>query len=443
MKSPRRRRSALLPFVFLLVTAPAVVARAADEVHWTVTGQRSVTFDWRGSSLENTLRYGPAAGQYTNTVTAVNPSSPNVPFSSAGLFWEARLTGLLESTTYHYSIAGGPDHTFRSPPPRGSTSGFTVYAESDIGSSSSFSNMPKIQALITGADFVLVPGDLTYGNSNGQSVVDPHFNDVMVWSQDAAYTPAWGNHEWTSPTNACGLPCGQSCGSQLCDDLRNYKGRFDFPNPQSSPGSPSVSCCGEDWYWFDYGHVRFIAYPEPFSGAWSDWNTQAKALMDAAQADPAIVFIVTFGHRPAYSSGHHPGDSTLKSYQDALGTSHSKYVLNINGHSHNYERTYPQSGVIHLTVGTGGANLEEDGSCLWLTCTKPSWSAVRFMRQGVTRLQFTASTISGSFICGPAGGGTNDISCAQGDVIDSFTIAAPVTVDTTPPSPPRNLTVVP
>ena len=85
MKSPRRRRSALLPFVFLLVTAPAVVARAADEVHWTVTGQRSVTFDWRGSGLENTLRYGPAAGQYTNTVTAVNPSSPNVPFSSAGI----------------------------------------------------------------------------------------------------------------------------------------------------------------------------------------------------------------------------------------------------------------------------------------------------------------------------------------------------------------------
>jgi len=113
--------------------------------------------------------------------------------------------------------------------------------------------------------------------------------------------PAWGNHEW-EPT----------------DDLRNYKGRFDLPNPQTSPGSPAISCCGEDWYWFDYGNVRFIAYPEPWPGAWADWLPRARALMDSAQADPKITFIVTFGHRPAYSSGHHPGSPTLKSYLDQL-----------------------------------------------------------------------------------------------------------------------------
>ncbi len=412
---------------------------AADEIHWTFTGQTSVTVDWRGSSSENTIRYGAAAGTYTTTVTAVAPTAPNIPFSSAGPFWEAKITGLVENTTYHYSIAGGPDHTFHTPLPRGSTAGFTVYVEGDIGDASSYARMPQVQSLITGPDFVFPVGDLDYANAHGLQHVDAFFNDIMVWSQDTGMMPAWGNHEWDSPTNACGGICGSSCSTQVCDDLRNYKGRFDLPNPRTSPGSPSVSCCGEDWYWFDYGNIRFIAYPEPFSGAFADWNTQAKTLMDAAQADPAITFIVTFGHRPAYSSGHHSGDTALKGYIDGLGATHSKYVLNLNGHSHNYERTFPQSGVTHLTVGTGGGNMEQDGTCLWATCTQPTWSAFRAFTLGVMKLRFSGTSIQGSFLCGPSGGGTNEINgvrttCTQGSVVDSFTIGTTAPPDTTPPT---------
>jgi hypothetical protein len=243
----------------------------------------------------------------------------------------------------------------------------------------------------------------------------------MVWSQDAAYMPGWGNHEWDIPT---------------ADDFRDYKGRFDFPNPQTSPGAPAAGCCGEDWYWFDAGTTRFIAYPEPFSGAVADWNTHAKTLMDAAQADPAIRFIVTYGHRPAYSSGHHPGESTLKSVLDALGTAHSKYVLNINGHSHNYERTFAQHGVIHVTAGTGGSTLEEEsGSCLWGGgCPAPSWSAFRAFHHGTLRLTITPTSIRGDAICGPAGdsgSNKNDITCTSGDVFDTFQIGT--TLDAGPP----------
>src|SRR5436190_235840 len=267
------------------------------------------------------------------------------------------------------------------------------------------------QTATAGPRFVLAVGDLTYGNANGLAVVDNHFNDMMVWSQDAAYMPVWGNHEWDVPA---------------ADDMRNYKGRFGLPNPQTSPGSPSVSCCGEDWSWFDYGNVRFIAFPEPWTSAtWTDWQTHAAALMDQAQADPAIQFIVTYGHRPAYSSGHHPGDPAIQAILDGLGDTHSKYVMNLNGHSHDYERSFPQRGVVHLTVGTGGAALEQDGSCLWLACTQPSWSAFRAMRHGPLVLRFTNGRIQGQFLCGPAGGGIDDINCTPGAIVDSFTITAP------------------
>ena len=413
-------RSFVLIAAFLFV---APLARAADEIHWTMLSPSSVAIDWRG--LGTTVRYG-LTSAYGSTATGVTPSP--LPFSSSGPFREARITGLAPGVTYHYSVDGGPDHTFHTLPAAGSK--FTVYVEGDIGDTASYARVGAVQKLIANGapSFVLAVGDLTYANAHGQAAVDNHFNNVMKWSQDAAYMPAWGNHEWDSST----------------DDLRNYKGRFALPNPQTSPGAPSAGGPGEDWYWFDAGNVRFIAYPEPYSGAWSDWNTKARTLMDAAQADPAIRFIVTFGHRPAYSSGHHPGDATLKSYLDALGAGHNKYVLNLNGHSHDFERSRPQSGVVHVTVGVGGASLEEDGSCLWLQCTQPAWSAYRAFHHGTLRLQFTTTSIHLDAICGPAGDtGTNknDVTCASGDIMDSFMIGTDVTTGVAPGTPATELAI--
>lgn len=405
--------------VLLLDTA---LSRAADEIHWTITGPTSVSFGWRG--CESFVRYGTTTA-YGRVMGGIAPSP--TPQSSPGPFWEARITGLRENTLYHYSIGSGPDHTFRTPPVRGS-SGFTAFVAGDIGDSSHYSRVADLQTMIAAAapELVLMVGDLTYGNDKGQGAVDRHFNDVMKWSQDAAYMPAWGNHEWDSP------------GS---DDLRNYKGRFDLPNPRSSPGAPTPPGPGEDWYWFDYGNVRFIAYPEPYTSAsWSDWNTRADSLMDAAQADPSITFIVTFGHRPAYSSGHHPGASSLAGYMGTLGAQHSKYKLNINGHSHNYERTYPQSGVIHLTVGDGGSSheIDQSGSCSWLGgCPPPSYTAYRAFHHSVIKLRFTTSAIEGTAVCGPAASG-DDVACTSGSAMDTFVIPAPGG-DLVPPSRSTNV----
>jgi hypothetical protein len=424
--------------VFILSLMGVASVFAADEIHWTITGQGSVTFDWRGSVQENTIIYGTSPGVYSHKIVAVNPKP--LPSSSNGPFWEAKLTGLHENTLYYYVIGNRAEHTFRTPLPRGS-SGFKVDVEGDIGSSRSYSQVSGVQALIAKdlPHFVLAVGDLSYGDRKGAKEVDCHFNDVMVWSQEAAYMPTWGNHDWdVSPDRWA--------------HLNEYEGRFDLPHSQTSPGAETAigNGPGEDWYWFDYGNVRFIAYPEPYSAdSWADWNTKAKALMDDAQADSDIDFIVTFGHRPAYSSGVHSnsptvkgwvkrelhclfnltgnfsGSPVLKNFLDTLGDTHSKYVLNINGHSHNYERGYPQHGVVHLTVGTGGASLEIDDSCLWKIKKKPYWSDFRAIHHGITQLTFTKTGIHGAFICGPREEGKSDIACNTGDVVDTFIIGVP------------------
>jgi hypothetical protein len=392
-----------LRFLLLLST----IVPAAEQIHWVVTGPTSVTFDWKRTNAEEMIHYGISPGTYTDQVTAVAPDI--TPYSSSGLFWEARLQGLLQDTIYHCAIGGGPAHTFHTPR-RPGYSDFVVYAQGDVGLTNSYFRMGGVQDVIADGQpaFVPVEGELAYGNAEGMDDVEQHFNDVMVWSQDAAYMSNWSNHEWDNSS----------------DDLRNYKGRFDFPNLHTSPGSPSVSCCGEDWYWFDYGNTRFIAYPEPWSGAWSDWSDHPDILMSEAQSDPSIRFIVTFDYRPPYSTGHHPGSSSFKGIIDTLGYCCSKYVLNVNIHSHNYGWTSPQHGVVHVTVGTGGSSLETDDYCLWLECSQPSWSAYRAMHHGAFKLRFVQNGIAGEFVCGPSDSSKNDVTCAQGEVLDTVTIGA-------------------
>lgn len=403
--------------ILLGIMAAARGAIAADEIHWTLLGQTSVTFDWRGSGAADTLRYGTSPGTQSRSIVGLTPTPS--PDSSPGPFWEARLTGLAENTLYYYRIGSGPVHTFRTPPPRGG-SDFWFAEQADVGCSLRWPNVGITQGMISednpnlpGDDrprFVLVPGDLTYGDQGSPAEVDQHFNDVMAWSQDAAYMAAWGNHEWATASDA------------KPDNLNNYEGRFDFPNSQTSPGAASAvgNGPGEDWYWFDYGNVRFISYPEPYSGAWSDWATRVDPVMAAAQRDPAITFIVTFGHQPSWSSGaDHDGEASLAGHMAALHGKHSKYVLSLQAHSHHYERSDPAQtdGILHVVGAGGGSKLGG------LAPSQPAWSAYRINHLEHLRIHVQADRIDGYAICGPPGSGSSD-SCGQGSVIDHWSVVA-------------------
>ena len=170
--------------------------------------------------------------------------------------------------------------------------------------------------------------------------------------------------------------------------------------------------------------MRFISYPEPYTSAtWSGWQTQANPIFAAAQADPSINFIVTFGHRPAYSTGFHPGETTLAGILNTFGDQYSKYVLNLNGHSHDYERFQPIHGVTHITAGGGGATLEPP----W--ATTDSRTVFRAMHLEHLRVDVSSTGMRIEAVCGPPTI-NDDISCVQGSVIDSYTIGA------NPPPPP-------
>ena len=375
------------------VEAAKAPAGAADEIHFTFTSRTSVTFNWRGTAKSIRVR---VRGNRWKTFPA-HTATPR-PYSSSGPFEEARIGRLAPGRVYRYQIGGSAQSSFRTVP----IGSFRFDVEADIGDAGTYPNVGTTQSQIA-ADkpaLVLAPGDLTYANDHGQAAVDRHFNDVMVWSRNVAYMPAWGNHEWDEST----------------DDLRNYKGRFAIPHPHASPGAPTAGCCGADWGWFDAGPVRFISYPEPYTDAsWAQWKIDASKVMASAQANRKIRFIITFGHRPAYSTGHHPGESQLAAILNGFGDRYPKYVLNLNGHSHNYERFLPIHHVVHVTTAGGGASLEG------LSGSDPR-SAFRALHLIHVRISVTPRTLKLQAVCGPVTS-HDQFHCTQGQIVDAYTIA--------------------
>jgi calcineurin-like phosphoesterase family protein len=390
------------------LSAAPVRTEEPRQIHFTFTAPDAVTFDWRGS--DSTLRFW-AKNVAPRIVEAHRPVP--LPFSSAGPWQEAVADGLQPGAEYQYQV-GQPLRpltlSFRAPAAPGAV-GFTFVAVGDIGAATSWPAAAVVNRLIALADptFVLGLGDLTYADERSQADVDRHFDDVMVWSRRAAYMPVWGNHDWGKK-----------------DDLRNYKGRFALPNAAASPGAPAAGCCGEDWYWFDQGAVRFIVYPEPYTKeTWPDWARKAEPLFAAAQADPALRFIVTAGHRPAYSSGLHGGKPELRAILDDFGKRFRKYVLNLSAHSHNYERTKPQAHVVHVSAGIGGAALgRAPTECLWNECKPPAFSAFRAIHHGFVKLTVRAEAIALEAICAGASPGEDSVRCGDAEVLDQTIIPA-------------------
>jgi len=406
-----RARDLLVPVDASMPVAP-IPTEEPRQIHYTFTAPDAVTFDWRGS--DRTLRFwAKTVAPRTVEARAPVPAPPVSPAASA-VWQEAVADGLQPGVEYIYEV-GHPVRpqtlSFRAPPARGAV-GFTFVAVGDIGASTSCPAAALVHKMIARAEpaFVLGLGDLTYADEGSPADVDRHFDDAMAWSRRAAYMPVWGNHEWEGKG----------------DNLANYKARFALPHAAASPGAPAASCCGEDWYWFDQGAVRVIVYPEPYTKeTWPDWARKAEPLFAAAEADPAVRFIVTAGHRPAYSSGHHGGAPQLRAILDDFGKRFGKYVLNLSGHSHGYERTKPQAHVVHVIAGIGGGALEHAPTeCLWTDCKTPSYVAFRAIHHGFVKLSVRADSIALEVECAGASPKDDNIRCPDGEIMDQVVIPA-------------------
>ncbi|HSE29686.1 MAG TPA: fibronectin type III domain-containing protein [Candidatus Saccharimonadales bacterium] len=395
-------------FAFETPVRALATTDSVDEIHFSY-GENAgeVIFNWRGS--ETAFFYG-LDSNYGQQATAYQ--SAISPWDTTGPFYEVKISGLNDNTEYHYKIGeSGLDHAFKTR----STGDFSWVDVGDTVSSHCFSYMPAMHQLITNQqpNVVTHGGDISVLDGCGVEAVNSYYTDQEVWSHFAAFQPAWGNHEYAEakPEAPAGTPR---------DSLANYKGRSYITNAQTVPndtetktsnpgcggdqGSVVNTCLGEDWGWFDSGKVRFISYPEPWPGAIEDWKVKADILMQQAQSDANVDFIITYGHRPPYTNSTEGPNLTVCAAIDYLAQKYSpradnqggKYILNVGHHAHGLEAYGKVNGLMHVLSAAGGQGFTPTANT-----TPPSEFRVR--RLGILAGNYNAQngTLGIRFVCGP------------------------------------------
>jgi predicted phosphodiesterase len=138
----------------------------------------------------------------------------------------------------------------------------------------------------------------------------------------------------------------------------------------------------KQYYSFDYGRAHFLVLSTELVSDTAQLNFARKDLQRTA-ADPSIDWVFAYMHKPMYTSP--TGHAAVAAMRDTYHPLFDRYDVDIvlNGHNHNYERSYPityddvgnpatpivtttettnyndPEGAIFATVGTGGFSLHQ------------------------------------------------------------------------------------
>ena len=150
----------------------------------------------------------------------------------------------------------------------------------------------------------------------------------MVWSRRGGVHAGLGQPR-------VGRPAATTCATT--------RAASPCPTPQPSPGAPDArAAAARTGTGSTTARVRFIVYPEPYATADLARLGGERRRRCSRRPRPirTLRFIVTAGHRPAYSSGTPRRRAAARARSSTASASgFAKYVLNLAGHTHAYERT--------------------------------------------------------------------------------------------------------
>jgi hypothetical protein len=301
-----------------------------------------MTLRWRtGAAVRGGVWYGSAP----DTLTAFAQESVTRTDH------ELRLTGLTPSTRYYYGVGGAPGilsangarGSFVTPPPAGRATNARIWALGDSGEGSSAQAATRdAYYAYTGTrptDFMLLLGDNAYDLGNDTDYQSHFFNFYAPFLRN---TPVWstlGNHD-------TGL-------QPFHDPTYAYYSIFNFPKAAEVGGVASGT---EQYYSFDYANIHFVCLDSMTSirsstGAMANWLRSDLAAATAR-------WIIAYWHHPPYSKGGWDSDTSteLVEMRTAFVPILEQYGVDLvlNGHSHNYERSWFMTG--HTGLSTSFTN---------------------------------------------------------------------------------------
>jgi len=304
------------------------------------TGTSSTYICWKTNSLCNSkVLFGTSKNNLSSISYLNNPDT--VHFNL--------LNGLLPDTKYYYAV--NKDNSsetsdtfyFYTAPPIGSGKKIRFLALGDCGSgypqqynvkdAIGFYNQDKY------VNGILLLGDNAY-NSGMQTEYQTGFFDPFktnfILNNSCIYA-APGNHDY-----------GNNYTLSLSHQVPYYE-VFKTPQNGELGGVPSNH---KEFYSYNYGNVHFISLDsygieQGMYHLWDSLGPQYQWLEQDLQQDASRWKIVYF-HHPPFTMGSHNSDteSDLVIIRQNIARLLEKYGVDlvINGHSHNYERSWLQKG---------------------------------------------------------------------------------------------------
>ena len=250
--------------------------------------------------------------------------------AGSGVDHVARLTRLTPGMHYTYTVAADSgvlaEGTFRAAPVGAAT--FTFAVVGDFGSGTS--NETAVAALIESwhPDFVLTVGDNAYPLGLPGLLDRDIFGPYAAVMRRSAWFPALGNHDVRANGGKPELEAFHSLGN-------------------------------ERWYRFTWGNAAVVVLDSNVSVA------PGSPQLRFAGSSLALASCFRFAawHHPPWEP---PGNAVAPGLRRNIVPLVERDGVQVvfDGHLHAYARSRPHHGVLYVTVGTGGAELDNDAGDL-------------------------------------------------------------------------------
>ena len=302
--------------------------------------QNSIIIRYRTNIATNSeVNYGTNAQSLNRSVVDTTKTTEHI----------VKLTGLSVNTKYYYSIGsttqtlqGDINNYFKTMPIVGSTQKVRILAMGDMGNNSTNEISVRNAYLnYTGnafTDIWMLLGDNAY-NSGLDSEYQTKFFNIYQGniSKNHVLWPVPGNHDYANSS------------TRQADHKIPYYNIFSLPTKGEAGGLASNT---KAYYSYNYGNIHFVALDS------YGWETASSRLYDTTgpqvtwlkqdlAANKQLWTIVAF-HHPPYTKGSHNSDTEMEliNLRQRLVRILERYKVDLvlNGHSHDYERSYLING---------------------------------------------------------------------------------------------------
>lgn len=203
---------------------------------------------------------------------------------------------------------------------------------------------------------------------------DAHNTFGMMKQMDPELFLALGDYSY-EPSLGCWFNIVESTGPSLKVIVGNHDAEGSLVSELMNKFN-----LAKQYYSFDYQNTHFLALSSELnSGKDLGQLAFAKEDLGKAKSNPNIDWVIVFFHRPFYSGSGADNNGMRDMYHSLF----QKYGVDLvlNGHAHNYERTYPlgynearpgkplivnkdpfqysnTTGIVFTIVGTGGESIQ-------------------------------------------------------------------------------------